>query len=255
MIVTTRKLYSSIGVAIATLVATALFFALPSLAQSQTGKATWSNLNDHGRKTASGERYDHRALTAAHPTLPFDSMVRVTNAVTGESVVVRINDRMETSGNAAITVSGAAARQLGLHHDGPGVVEMSVMDLDQSVIVAAADRWSDDGEARAVPMNRGATLADDVPTVPEPTPQEVTVTEEVQMTSWFTLQIGSFATIEGAQSLAKGYEEAWVREVPTEDGQVYRVYFSRFDSEGPARSAQNRLWSEGQDSFLRVIGP
>lgn len=255
MIVTTRKLYSSIGLFIATLVATALFFALPSLAQQQSGKATWSNLNDHGRKTASGERYDHRALTAAHPSLPFDTMVRVTNATTRETVVVRINDRMGPSEDALITLSGAAARQVGLHHDGPGTVNVAVMDLNQSVIVAASNQVSgDDAETRAVRMNSGASLADNVPTVPEPTPVEEPA-EDIEMTSWFTLQIGSFATIDGAQTLAQGYEEAWVREVATDEGQVYRVYFSRFDSEGPARSAQNRLWSEGQESFLRVIGP
>lgn len=255
MIVTTRKVYSTIGLFIASLVATALFFALPSLAQDQSGIATWSNLNDHGRKTASGERYDHRALTAAHASLPFDSMVRVTNATTNESVVVRINDRIGSTGKAVITLSGAAARQLGLHHDGPGDVDLMVMDLDQSVIVAASDeRAGGDNEHRAVRMNSGATLADNVPTVPEPVPSDET-TVDLQMTSWFTLQIGSFATKEGAAALAGSYEEAWVREVPTEGGQVYRVYFSRFDSEGPARSAQNRLWSEGQDSFLRLIGP
>jgi len=255
MLVTTRKVYSSIGLFIATLVATALFFALPSLAQDQSGIATWSNLNDHGRKTASGERYDHRALTAAHASLPFDSMVRVTNAATSETVVVRINDRIGSTGKTVIALSGAAARQIGLHHDGPGSVDLMVMDLDQSVIVAASDeRAGGDKEHRAVRMNSGATLADNVPTVPQPTTADETM-EELEIASWFTLQIGSFATEEGANVLAGNYEEAWVREVPTDDGQVYRVYFSRFDSEGPARSAQNRLWSEGQDSFLRHIGP
>ncbi len=252
MLVTTRKVYSSLGLIIATLVATALFFALPSLAQDQSGYATWSNMNDHGRKTASGERYDHRALTAAHASLPFDSMVRVVNATTGESVVVRINDRPDADRDALITLSGAAARQLGMHDDGPGIVDLTVMDLDQSVIVAASDEQATESETRTVRMNRGPSIADNVPTVPEPEPVQESVAD-IEMTSWFTLQIGSFATREGANILAEGYEEAWVREVPTEDGQVYRVYFSRFDSEAPARTAQNRLWAEGQDSFLRVV--
>jgi len=256
MIVTTRKLYSSIGLLIALLVATALFLALPAMAQEQSGVATWANLNEHGSKTASGERYDHRALTAAHASLPFDSMVRVVNMHTDETVVVRINDRMDAEVDAVITLSGAAARQIGLHQDGPAEVDLLIMDLAQSVIVEAdGSDDSDAREIRTVPMNTGASMADNVPTVPEPEPEVEEVVEEVEMTSWFTLQIGSFGSIEGAEALAQGYQEAWVREVSTEGGSVFRVYFSRFDSEGPARSAQNRLWADGQDSFLRQIGP
>lgn len=256
MILSTRKLYSSIGLLLAMLVATALFLAMPSMAQNQSGIATWTNLNEHGSRTASGERYDHRALTASHATLPFDSMVRVVNVDTDETVVVRINDRMEGVSDAVITLSGAAARQIGLHHDGPANVSLQIMDLDQSVIVAADGFAADDSkEGRTVSMNTGASMADNLPTVPEPTPAPKEMTQDIEMTSWFTLQIGSFGTREGAEVLAGGYAEAWVRQIETEAGSVYRVYFSRFDSEAPARSAQNRLWADGQDSFLRIIGP
>jgi len=256
MILSTRKLYSSIGLLLAMLVATALFLALPSLAQDQSGIATWTNLNEHGRITASGERYDHRALTASHPSLPFDSMVRVLNVDTDETVVVRINDRMEDESGAVITLSGAAAWQIGLHHDGPAAVNLQLMDLEQSVIVVA--EGSSDHvakESRTVSMNTGASIADNLPTVPGPQPASREVIQDIEMTSWFTLQIGSFGTREGAEVLAGGYAEAWVRQVDTEAGSTYRVYFSRFDSEAPARSAQNRLWADGQDSFLRKIGP
>ena len=260
MIVTTRKLYSSIGFLIAMLVATALFLALPSMAQDQSGIATWTNLNEHGRKTASGERYDHRALTAAHASLPFDSMVRVVNVDTDETVVVRINDRVRGEISTVISLSGAAARQVGLHHDGPAEVNLLILDLEQSVIVdAGGSSTNDEEETRTVPMNTGASMADNVPTVPEPTPTTDAASTEtvldIEMTSWFTLQIGSFGTRDGAEMLAGGYAEAWVREVDTDAGAIYRVYFSRFDTEGPARSAQNRLWADGQDSFLREIGP
>ena len=104
-------------------------------------------------------------------------------------------------------------------------------------------------------MNTGASIADNLPTVPGPQPASREVIQDIEMTSWFTLQIGSFGTREGAEVLAGGYAEAWVRQVDTEAGSTYRVYFSRFDSEAPARSAQNRLWADGQDSFLRKIGP
>lgn len=254
MIISTRQLYSSFWLVIGLLVATALFFALPSQAQDQHGKATWFAMSQHGRTTASGERYDHRAMTAAHATLPFDSMVRVRNPITAEQVVVRINDRTK-SDDVVIGLSGAAARQLGLFHDGPGTVELTVMDLDKSVIVASADMRSGESESRAVRMNRGASMPASVATVPQPAQETGSISsDDLEMTSWFTLQIGSFATLEGAEALATSYEEAWIRPVVSDGGEVYRVYFSRFDSEGPARSAQNRLWADGQDSFLRSLG-
>ncbi len=59
----------------------------------QEGLAVWYGPGFHGKKTASGEVYDMHALTAAHPSLPFGTRVRVTNLKNGRSVVVRINDR------------------------------------------------------------------------------------------------------------------------------------------------------------------
>ena len=60
---------------------------------SETGKASWYGAQHHGKRTASGERFDQNALTAAHRELPFGSQVRVTNLNNDRSVVVRINDR------------------------------------------------------------------------------------------------------------------------------------------------------------------
>ena len=67
----------------------------------------------HGRRTASGERFDQHALTAAHPTLPFGSLVRVTNRRNGRSVVVRINDRGPFVHGRIIDLTPAGARALG----------------------------------------------------------------------------------------------------------------------------------------------
>ena len=64
----------------------------------------------NGHKTASGKRYDKTALTAAHPTLPFGSKVKVTNEKNGKSVVVTINDRGPTQPELVLDISQAAAR-------------------------------------------------------------------------------------------------------------------------------------------------
>lgn len=78
------------------------------------GLASWYGPRFHGRRTASGERFDMHALTAAHPTLPFGSIVRVENVETGRSVDVRINDRGPHIKQRIIDLSRAAARALGL---------------------------------------------------------------------------------------------------------------------------------------------
>jgi rare lipoprotein A len=92
----------------------------------QTGIASWYGRQFHGRKTASGERFDMDALTAAHPKLPFGSWVRVRNLFNGRSVDVRINDRGPYIKRRIIDLSRAAARALGV--SGTDKVEISVLD-------------------------------------------------------------------------------------------------------------------------------
>lgn len=82
----------------------------------------------HGRPTASGEKFDMNAMTAAHRTLPFGSLVEVTNPRNGKTVTVRINDRGPFHGNRVIDVSRAAATELGLIGPGSGTVELAVLD-------------------------------------------------------------------------------------------------------------------------------
>lgn len=92
------------------------------------GGASFYAAKFHGRRTASGERFDNGALTAAHRTLPFGSKVRVTNPANGRSVVVRINDRGPFHASRAIDVSRAAAVQLGIVARGHGTVELALLD-------------------------------------------------------------------------------------------------------------------------------
>jgi len=75
----------------ASLIASA-FALLPSSALATCGNASWYGPNFHGNRTASGERFDSRAMTAAHRSLPFGSRIKVVNQSTGRSVTIRIND-------------------------------------------------------------------------------------------------------------------------------------------------------------------
>ena len=94
---------------------TAFLIGIPivvaTAASAQSGIASVYGYN--GGRTASGERMSNAALTAAHRTLPFGTMVRVTNAHSGRSVVVRINDRGPFVRGRVIDLTPAAARELG----------------------------------------------------------------------------------------------------------------------------------------------
>ncbi len=79
-------------------------------------------------RTANGEFFDRKAMTAAHKTLPFGTMVRVTNLSNGQSVVVRINDRGPFKPGRVIDVSMGAAIALGMHSRGLTQVTLAVID-------------------------------------------------------------------------------------------------------------------------------
>lgn len=91
------------------------------------GQASWYGDKFHGKLTASGETFDKNAMTAAHKTLPINSQVRVTNMATGQTVIVRINDRGPFVGNGIIDLSEAAALKLGYAHTAPGAVRVEYM--------------------------------------------------------------------------------------------------------------------------------
>jgi rare lipoprotein A len=80
----------------------------------QSGHASWYGPGFHGRRTASGETFNTNALTAAHPSLPFGTRVRVVNEKTGRSVIVRINDRGPFIRGRVIDLARSAAQQIGM---------------------------------------------------------------------------------------------------------------------------------------------
>lgn len=95
-----------------------------------TGMASWYGPGFHGRRSASGEVFNQNDLTAAHRTLPFGTRVRVTNVSTGQSVVVRINDRGPFSHGRVIDLSAAAASNIGLRASGVARVQLEVLSAE-----------------------------------------------------------------------------------------------------------------------------
>ncbi|MCU1239886.1 MAG: rare lipoprotein [Candidatus Acidoferrum typicum] len=100
-------------------------------AYTEQGNASWYGIPFDGRRASNGEIYDMHKLTAAHRTLPFDTVVRVTNLSNGKSTVVRITDRGPFVDNRIIDLSMAAAREI--DSIGPGVVPVRLEILSAGI--------------------------------------------------------------------------------------------------------------------------
>jgi rare lipoprotein A len=173
----------------------------------ERGLASWYGRKFHGQKTSSGEVYDMFAMTAAHKTLPIPSYARVTNVKTGQSVVVRVNDRGPFHSNRIIDLSYAAAARIGIVAAGSGLVEVER--------VLPAPGVSDERVA----------LAMSVPPPPAAAAVETPVVAREGSALW--LQVGAFSSLDSAESFREhlGRELPWLFEpiqIASRDG-MHRV--------------------------------
>ena len=102
----------------------------------QSGVASYYADKFNGRRTANGERFDNTAMTAAHPSLPFGTLIEVTNMRNGKKVVVRVNDRGPYTHARVLDLSRNAARQLGMHNTGTAKVKVAVLDKNKRLELA-----------------------------------------------------------------------------------------------------------------------
>lgn len=101
-----------------TALVTGMFLSFTGAAMAQCGGASWYGPGFHDKTAASGERFNENAMTAAHKTLPFGTVVRVTDQRSGKSIQVKINDRGPYHGSRIIDLSKAAATKLGFRNAG-----------------------------------------------------------------------------------------------------------------------------------------
>lgn len=104
-----------------------------------TGNASWYGPEFDGKQTANGERYNAESLTAAHPTLPFGSWVRIVNTRNGRFEVARINDRGPYQEGREIDVSYRIARKIGLVGSGVSQVRLELLQVPPKATHLAAD--------------------------------------------------------------------------------------------------------------------
>lgn len=114
-----------------------------------SGKGSWYGDKFHGRKTASGERYDVNKYTAAHKTLPFGTILKVTNKSNGKSVVVRVNDRGPFVKNRVIDLSKKAAQDL-------GYLKTGIADLKIEIVSLPGEKEKDSKEIALGPVGQEA---------------------------------------------------------------------------------------------------
>jgi rare lipoprotein A len=129
---------------------------------SEEGNASWYGNPFHGRRASNGEVYDMYKLTAAHRTLPFETMVRVTNLNNGKATTVRITDRGPFVDNRIIDLSQAAAREI--ESIGPGIVPVRIevlgnVDVTAGFFTVQVGAFRDRGNAERLRDRLGASYS------------------------------------------------------------------------------------------------
>lgn len=181
----------------------------------QHGLASWYGPSFHGRRTSNGERFDMHSLTAAHKTLPMDTVVLVKNLDNGKQTVVRINDRGPYLGGRILDLSHRAAHALGLKQQGTAKVQ----------IVALAEGEVDENRQVTKLFRRNL--------------------EEGE----FFVQIGSFSQQDNALRLQKRFNDAGhtaqVQQASKDDSLLYRVHVYVGKTLQAAKDAEKALLQSG----------
>ncbi len=214
----------------------------------QTGTASWYGPNFHGHQTANGEIYDETGLTAAHPTLPLNSLVQVTNLDNGREAILRITDRGPFVGDRLIDVSRGAAEALGFQ--GAGTTRVNVRYLGP-----APRRVSPDGSAPAQ-LTPASYSGEPASLLPPAAPATPVVERSVVMGAYF-VQIGAFADASNAERVRQtldGTGNVLVEERATSRGALYRVRVGGFADRASAEAARARVADLGYRDAV-VAGP
>jgi len=175
-----------------------------------TGNASWYGPDFHGKLTSNGETYNMYEMTAAHKTLPMNTIVKVTNKRNGLATVVRINDRGPFIATRIIDLSNSAAKKIGMIGAGTAPVSLEVLGFESK------------GKRRI------------------PTQQELRKSPQNKSISGFALQIASFSKIEGALSTQKkndytdGYRTV-IKDLNINGNRMFKVWLKGFKSEKEAR--------------------
>lgn len=229
----------------------AFSFLLPVLLtaqkQVQYGKASFYANKFEGRTTASGEKYWHSKLTAAHRSFPFNTRVRVTNLENNRSVVVRINDRGPFVKDRIIDVSKSAARKLQFIKDGLCDVKIEVVEKPkkkakaQPVVKEAGTGYISQQEKSGKPVKI------------KPRFYGLNVTSKRPV--GYGVQLASYKEmvnlLERVRSVQENLQQGITVQVSSVDGQkVYRIVAGEFDNRIKAERYREKIRSDYPGCFI-----
>jgi rare lipoprotein A len=174
------------------------------------GNASWYGPNFHGKLTSNGETYNMWDMTAAHKTLPMNTIVKVTNKRNGLSTVVRINDRGPFVATRIIDLSKAAANKINMVGHGTAPVKLEILGFER----------------------KGSTKI--------PSKKQLKKSPQKKAIGGFALQIASFSKIEGAIKTQEKYDgtdgyATIIKDMENANGRMFKVWLTGFKSETEAR--------------------
>jgi rare lipoprotein A len=213
----------------------------------ERGVASWYGPDFHGLKTATGERYDMFAMTAAHKTLPIPCYARVTNLSNGRSVVVRINDRGPFVANRIIDLSYTAASRLDMIRNGTAFVDVEVISPANPPSGTELPVTTQVASAASVGVSNVPPVSTPAETAPPSAPESAATTQSAAAlpampppapaaAGHFYIQVGAYSQLDNAQRVSKKLRDAGLEHVftlaPTGDQPLQRVRI------GPIASVQ-----------------
>lgn len=184
----------------------------------QKGIASWYGPDFHGKPTSNGEVYNMNGLTAAHKTLPFNSVVRVTHRESGKSVSVRINDRGPFVGDRIIDLSYGAANKLGIIETGTAPVSLRV--------------------------TRGAQSSP---------PQNVAGTSAKK--GIYSVQVGVFEDLDNARKISHQFDNGRIYTVKQSNRKVYKVLVGKYSNYENALTPMDQMRLNGFEGAFIVLSP
>ncbi|MCL2791170.1 MAG: septal ring lytic transglycosylase RlpA family protein [Desulfobulbus sp.] len=210
------------------------YYPIPSaVGYVERGIASWYGKPFHGKKTANGEIYNMYGDTAAHKTLPMNTVLLVKNLENGRSTIVRINDRGPFVEERIIDLTYTKAQELGIVAKGTSRVEIVAMEeqspaMDQTAPTGPAKPPTETGKSKPPPP---------APPVPDFDKGN------------FYVQVGAFIKIESARTLAKTFakrgRDVIIQQYPAAGMNLYRVMIFASNSLKKAKLYENKLQAEG----------
>lgn len=227
----------------------------PDHAYQARGVASWYGKKFHGNSTSIGDTYDMYAMTAAHPTLPLPSYVRVTSSANGRTVIVRINDRGPFHSDRIIDLSYTAAHKLGLIGKGSGEViverilpaDIRLAQAQGGVVTASGDAGDQDNapSISSTPLTESTLTMTELAPVAMRSQTAAPAPTRAASSGSLYLQMGAFSQAANAQALVQRVNSQLQNSAGTSSvvvhqiGSLYRVRLGPYDDRDTAlRMAQ-----------------